>query len=470
MNITLSSVSSAITCNSELYQKTTPVEILDQVALGAESAGVSNTRPDLKTAGTPNLAGVEWVTDICIPQEAWRPFFKVGDNQGGLVPGLDWARLVGKADPEQWRKLVMLIFPDRNENFFVNKDCNMKNYPSDPGYQACCVGEFGTKLAYRKVEDEYEWALTLPGTALRQMGTLGYSRLLVTLANDFPGVRATRLDFYVEDHIGRLRPELITEALFKGNYGGFRRKQVHFSDSDGHGLNGYTANLGSRESDSYWRCYHTQVKHGYSAMRLERELKGDKASSAWHMLKTLLTRIQWTLRCFDHGNRELAEVEIGKFLAKMAISGFDFIDRSEQYDNGSLENCELLPWWKEFKEEIGTLDLVIPKVKPSLQRAFDWLHRQVKKTLKKLKEGLGVPTFVAVLKELCELSNKCDDRDAMEITILKDKGRAALAEKYDKNELANEKEYLQWQKEWQEGLKALGIAINLTPGMEPITA
>lgn len=424
--------------------------------LPSVSAGVSNTRLDLKIA------------EVHIPSDSWKEGLTLGKEERGQVAGLDWAKLVGKADPEQWRKLVMLIFPDRDENFFVNKDCNMKNYPSDPGYQACCVGEFGTKLAYRKVDGQYEWALTLPGTALRQMGTLGYCRLLVTLVNDFSEVRATRLDCYVENDDGRLKPEDIGQALYTKNYTGFRRFGIHYSSSDGDGLDGFTATLGSRESDSYWRCYHTRVKHDYDAIRLERELKGDKAHSVWFMLKTLLTRIQWTLRCYDHGNRQLAETEIGQFLAKIAVQGLDFIDRSEQYDNGSLEDCEPLPWWKAFKEAIGEIALVTARVKPSLQRSFDWLQRQVKKTLYKLKDGLGAPAFVAVIKDLCECPMKLDDRDDMEITILKDKGRPALAEKYDKKELANGGAYLKWEKEWMEGLKVLGTSINLTPEPEPM--
>jgi DNA relaxase NicK len=412
-----------------------------------ESAGVSNTRLNLKNS------------TILIPGESWKEALTLGDGQEGMIADIDWARLEGTANADQWRQLVMLIFPGRNENFWVNKDTNIKNYPSDPGYQCCAVGEWGTKLSWRKNEETYHWALTLPGTALKAMGTLGWAKTLVALIADFPDVRPTRLDFYLEDYAGRLRPEDITDALLKHNYSGFRKKALHLSDSDGDGLDGFTATLGSRESDSYWRIYHTRHKHKYDAIRLERELKGDKVQAAWFMLKTLLLRNQWTLRCFDHGNRQQAEWDIAGLIGGLAVEGLEFLDCSQKYGNGSLENCSRLDWWESFKRECSAVELKCPQKVRTLATTYKWLDRQVKKTLRKLSDGLGTPRFLDLIQNLINGVTNLDPRDKMQVAILRERGMEALTEKTieDTTEIA---EYQRWQNDWMQYLAGYGRPVH----------
>ncbi|MGL5034115.1 MAG: replication initiation factor domain-containing protein, partial [Microcystaceae cyanobacterium] len=306
-----------------------------------------------------------------------------------MEAGIDWLRFTATANEHQYRALVMRIFPGQGESFWVNNECHIKSYPSDPGYNQCDVGERGTKLALRRNQVvggfTYDWALTLPGQPLEKMGLLEIAKLILWLVENFPDLEVTRCDYYLDDFTKSLNPVEIANALHSGSYRGFKKKVMILSDSGktaavdcGRGFNGFTANLGSRRSDTYVRIYDTKEKHGYDAMRIERETKGAHCKAFFGELKKKLIEARWIIK----GNNEPLQIEfinnLALWLGSVAVGSFDFINRENVYGNGCLKECPMIEWWEKFKAHFDKITVRIPKVKPSLQRTFNWLNRQVK--------------------------------------------------------------------------------------------
>ena len=391
-----------------------------------EKPGISKTRSNL----TPQ--------NIEFPETAWGKGFALGTkDKTELTAGLDWIRFQGTANWLQWRELVM-TFPGRKEEFWVNTDASVKSYPTDPGFDNCMGGEYGSKLAWRRETTQdpetgknfktWHWAYTVTGKGCELLGELGIQRLLTVFArNDtaFP----TRLDPFFEDYQGRLNPADIVNAVLSGNYTGFKKHNLQLSSSKGDGLDGFTATLGSRESERYRRIYHTGVKHGYNAMRFETETKGDWCKAVWAKIKPVILANQETLKEWDTDKHKDYLLEMANFWGKIAIAKIDFIDSSQKQDcNGSLVKCEKLDWWGKIVKLLGYTEVRIERETPSLDKTDRWLKRQVKAVLRTLHEGLGLTGFYDYIQGLVESCKQPSDKEKMNIAILLDKGVTALSE------------------------------------------
>lgn len=392
----------------------------------SEKGGVNNIRPDLKFLEFPKLE---------FPKKAFNPAFYKDDKDKGLFCFLDWMRFNGDATESQWRALVMLVFPGRDESFWVNREENFKPYPGHRGYPHALKGEKGTRLAWRLDVDDNGaktrlWDLTLPGKALEGMGFEQVIKFLERLSAYFPDINPTRFDFTVEDHSKSLPIDAIVNALNARNYRGFLKKAIILSDTTGQGWDGFTANLGSRESDSYTRIYETSVKHGYPAIRVEREVKGVLLKAYWQDLKQLIYDNRWTIK----GIKEKIQPQQDAFYADLiqkfaaiAVSGLDFIDRSKILDSGSLKECPLLPFWLEFKSKIGEWKKTVKRAIPTLKTTHDWLYRQVKKTLAVMRYGLTDMDFIEMIDRFVKHGKQdFTAKDIMNVSILQDKGLFAF--------------------------------------------
>jgi DNA relaxase NicK len=355
----------------------------------------------------------------------------------------DFLRSSGYATELQYRALVMRVFPGQNELYWWNDQTNIKNYPSDKGYDRCLVGENGTKLAYRRERLDgggfrYEWALTLSGQPLEKMGSLKTLQLIQWLWETFPSMNFTRLDFSLDDFTQSLDAVNITNAISQGSYRGFKRKQIILSDTgidsqkdNGVAFDGFTANLGSRESDTYVRIYDTTVKHGYHAMRIEREVKGDHVKGLAILLKEKIHDARWILKGTNTELQKKIVLEMAHWIAAIAVGSFDFIDRSNVYGNGCLKQCPLLDWWDKFKMQFDKIEIPIIRVKPSLQRTWQWMTRQVKGTIANLMEGLGITGFYEAIELIANQVKKPSKIDKMYRSILQERGLSALSEQVD---------------------------------------
>jgi DNA relaxase NicK len=396
-----------------------------------EKGGNSNTRLNLNFH-PPLLSGSPFKDNHskALPENRITGFF-------------DFLRCSGYATESQYRALVMRVFPGQNELYWWNDQTNIKNYPSDKGYDRCLIGECGTKLAYRRERLDgggfrYDWALTLSGQPLEKMGSLKTLQLIQWLWETFPSMNITRLDFSLDDFTQSLDAVNIVNALHQGSYRGFKRKQIIWSDTginsqkdSGKAFDGFTANLGSRESDTYVRIYDTTVKHGYQAMRIEREVKGDHVKAMAILLKGKIHDARWILKGTNTELQEKFTTEIAHWIASIAVGSFDFIDRSNVYGNGCLKQCPLLDWWDKFKSQFDKIEIPIIRVKPSLQRTWHWLTRQVKGTIANLIEGLGITEFYEAIELIANQVKKPSKIDKMYRAILQERGLSALSEQID---------------------------------------
>lgn len=395
-------------------------------------------QPDAITSGQISKCGVG--PSISIPSSAWSNRYKTFDKQEKLEVGIDSLRFSLVLNSDQWRELIWAIYQVREKEFWVNNDTLRRSFKGDKGYNRACIGEDGSTLNFRIEETEdgdkrYCCQLVMMGTALEGMGALQVMRMLLTIST-FQTCYPTRLDFAVDDHIGFLEPSAIVTALSEGNYAGFKTKHVDLSDSTGNGWDGFTANCGSRESDNYWRIYQTGVKHDFDAMRLERECKGDTVKLIWeNRIKPFLHSNWETIwhKGFSPKVTKLLE-EWADMMGALAVSGIDFIDRSNQYSNGSLETCPRLDWWQKLRDYFGTITIKKPVKKATLQSKCDWLNKQVSGTLKFLHEGFGEQRFFNFIKGMISEKTPTPEHEMFIATILRDGYAAMLGFKADDHE------------------------------------
>lgn len=368
-------------------------------------------------AGTPPIVQ----TQINLP---FAKGFQQVSGENKCEANIDWLRFELDCNEQTYRKIFCKFYePNRN---YMLKDLKIKIHPGDPGYTNKVVSELGQVIMWRKSEIAcrlpYHVAVILPGDYFSNLSSKQQFKLLHWVKDNCPNVSITRIDAALDIYANILELSDIIEALSAKNYTGFAKKSMIFSDSNGQGFNGWSINLGSRESDSYTRIYHTGVKHNFNAIRFERELKGDCAKAYFQSLTANINK------GFDCNLEELyKQIQFPQTLAMIAIGGFNFINRSEQYSNGSLEKCPDLCWWAKFKKAIGgQLRLRIPRNKTTLKSKIKWLNRQVAKTLKILTDGLGLNETLELLLNMME-SKELSPQDIMYVAILQEYGLSACA-------------------------------------------
>jgi DNA relaxase NicK len=96
-----------------------------------------------------------------------------------------------------------------------------------------------------------------------------------------------------------------------------------------------------------------------------------------------------------------------------------------------LKQCPLLDWWDKFKSNFDKIEIPLIRVKPSLQRTWQWLTRQVKGTIANLIEGLGITEFYEAIELIANQVKKPSKIDKMYRAILQERGLSALSEQVD---------------------------------------
>ena len=84
------------------------------------------------------------------------------------------------------------------------------------------------------------------------------------------------------------------------------------------------------------------------------------------------------------------------YMRSLALGVIDFVDKSSQYSNGSLEKCSRLPEWQKFID--GVLDFDVFKdptklpyfapLRKDIRKTADWLIKQVFFSLSAIRKGL----------------------------------------------------------------------------------
>ena len=344
-----------------------------------------------------------------------------------LEAAIDWYRVSFQDRSEYFRRDVISRVIGMDAAYVV-KNGRFTDYEGDRGYQHKIQGEYGQQVLWRESEEGYDVRVNLTGDFLSSKWNLVQFARFAQWCEDFGG-HCTRLDLNVTDHLKRIDWQDIDEACRDGNYSGVWDAVPLLKGRGGKFIEA-TAYLGSRRSESFTRIYETDKKHGYRANRIEVEFKGKKARET---LKNFLRKYSNFERQkgFDYQEKPIDDDvnnKLARWVGYVVVGQIDFVDKSNQYGNGSLAKCPRLPWWQKFIEGIGGIvKITVERIKTSLTDNFNWIKRQVSKTLAVYSKGLGEQDAITLIKMLIDSASlKLNDKDKMRIAILNKEGISAL--------------------------------------------
>ena len=186
------------------------------------------------------------------------------------------------------------------------------------------------------------------------------------------GLTCSRVDIAVDDYSKELQYSDINQALIDGNYTGFRSGKV--TVNYGGKFQGFTVNLGSRDSEKYVRFYDKfSESHGrLDCYRWEVEFKGALANKLFDMI----------LAYPPHKKRYQQE------LINIAVSCVDFIEPIDK----NLARNQRLGWWEAWLSRVQTenIRLRVVRVKTAISAKKNWVQRSVSKALLIIQRSIGV--------------------------------------------------------------------------------
>ena len=246
-------------------------------------------------------------------------------------------------------------------------------------WDKCFRGSFGCKYMCRAVVDDsghfarIRYRLTLSGQACSRVPLESLIRFMEVVFANNPKVECSRIDIRLDDYSKRLTFDNLCAALDSKNYSGFLHGTAikNYDGSDG-----WTVNLGSRESDHFVRAYNklAESKGRINAHRWESEFKNGKADYIFHQLASQKDIVSATacLELYIFGN-------------------FDFIYK----DDKNLERCDRLGWWEDFLTWLGfgRGKIIVEKVKSTIESRIVWIKKQVEKSLALLSRAFGLDDF-----------------------------------------------------------------------------
>lgn len=185
-----------------------------------------------------------------------------------------------------------------------------------------------------------------------------------------------RIDLALDDYDGNLSPEIVWQKM--------RRREVNtrwktYSRVQSCSMlpdapEGYTVYLGSRDTDTFARCYDKASQTGtpYHWVRFELELKRDRA----HELAGRIAR----------GTIDL----LGLFLYLIR-----FVDPS---DVSRRERWKTSAWWTDFLQTTETDRLYMPQYEIGLEDVRQWLHNQTAAALVTMAKTYGAEGVQEILE------------------------------------------------------------------------
>lgn len=256
----------------------------------------------------------------------------------------------------------------------------------------------GSKFAWSvRPDGKCDVWVSLPGKVLARIDSVLHLPLFREMHRKW-GFKPTRLDIALDDYSKTLPLETIVAALQANNYVHFQSYNVH-QNFGRRGKCGWTVNLGSRQSDKFYRYYDKSAESNgeIDANRLEAELKDFKARQLWDVM----------MQIPDDGN---AAVLYGGLLREVVIGGIDFRDLSA---DSNTSRCPRLPWWQSFIDHVnssGGIRLGTSKRESSLQKTVTWIKTQVETSLAMLRDVLGAEQFHVFLRDAIDSGRLRYDR------------------------------------------------------------
>lgn len=241
---------------------------------------------------------------------------------------------------------------------------------------------FGACIAWTPGREDC--LLSISQTALEKL----YPDEQIVLFNSLysMGCTVTRIDLACDDYSGDFTVDKMRSALRAGHYVGrnldtqdFERRKISTGQRLSNGLS-----IGSRSSEVYIRCYDKglESKGKQLCHRLEMELKGDTAHSAFVTLLSSLSSI-----LLSNGEIRVPNVSLySSVIAGMILSKIDLRDRNS---NARVNRRVRLDWWASFMDKVSKIAIVQPIKHDSLDKTREWFQRAIAPTLALLIESAG---------------------------------------------------------------------------------
>lgn len=265
----------------------------------------------------------------------------------------------------------------------------------------------GVKLLYHSTEEGAELtngriALEVPGSAIEQLDTFQTICFMDSLNRR--SFQCSRLDVYFDDLQRTIRPAMLyqqvyEESLFEGapirhDIVGFRViKKLTESTRDKGRIHDEVCfgKRGKSGTGKYVRCYDKALEsHGdIPGVRWELELSDYRARAAFKRIVATLDECgvsNWT-----------AEVT-ARTLGGLLAWAIDFKIRKPGVKN--LKRLERHAFWQSILDRIGRAALATRRLVKTVQKAREWLSRQVAGTLQMLREALGEDVAIPLICDL----------------------------------------------------------------------
>lgn len=288
------------------------------------------------------------------------------------IPGSRRFKLARKIVDESTIKVdrPFLVFPLLAEYLRIEFDMSVSS-PMVVGvlWERTYKGSLGCLYMERDTDKGVRCRLSLSGKACASVPIELLLHFLKAASSSSDNVTCSRIDICLDDFTKKLTYENIFAALEAGNHSGFQKSNMirNFGTRGG-----WTANLGSRDSEHFVRIYDkwAESKGRIDSIRWESEFKHKKAQS---IFKALV---------------EASTVDAAlKMLKGFTFGRFQFIEKECK----NLDRCGLVGWWYDFRTFVGHEDceILVQKVVTSIDSSIKWIKYQVEKTLARLCRAFG---------------------------------------------------------------------------------
>lgn len=236
---------------------------------------------------------------------------------------------------------------------------------------------------FQELRDKSAWEvyLSIPGSVLSSRPVRHWHKMSRVLRKKIQ-FRATRFDVALDDYHKSIAPIQVTEAIRAGNVTGFKPGKDsggRFIESFGEG---WTVQMGAPKSARKLNYYNKQAesKGKLDCYRWETRSSGDLASQQFDDWLSL--------------PEEDFDSLSARYLGAVVVGTFDFIDRAVNPKEKNVSRLKKLPWWETFVARVGS-EIRHSRIrsKRSIQKAMQWIERQVVTSLAMLQIALGSSRF-----------------------------------------------------------------------------
>ncbi|RPJ27000.1 MAG: hypothetical protein EHM35_14490 [Planctomycetaceae bacterium] len=270
----------------------------------------------------------------------------------------------------------------------------------------------GVKLLYHSTEQGSDLtngriALEIPGAALEQLDTFQVVFFMDSLERR--GFGCSRLDVFFDDNLRTVTPmalynEVYEESLFEGepirhDIIGFRVvKKLTESTREGRKHDEVSfGRRGKTGTGKYLRIYDKRLesKGENPAVRWELELSDNHAKAAFRQIVKSIEAAGVT-----NWKPEFTTRVLGGFLAKAV----DFKIREPGVKN--LSRLERYPFWTKILSRLGSATLAVKRIIKTIEKAREWVGRQVTGTLQMLVQALSPEVALPMILDWAGSENR----------------------------------------------------------------